>query len=383
MSLEKFTDDHSKKKGVIINKMGGSPKKIVEKVTKPIQKIIPKEIKPALPFIASAFGAPYLAGSSFMTNAIANPFVRNLVAKGITSAATQGITEGKIDPKTVALSVAPDVLAKGLGSFSETFGTGAPPASLVEKGLATRTPLESLAYGAEKGVEYLTDPSLLGQAKIIGAQTSIEGASRLKELNEQAIRDYEAQLVKQGVTDKSTRRKQIYSIFSNAGYEPDEINSMLDTYGYAGYAQGGRVGFKEGGIGLETLLDYLKEKEEEEQIKNKFKLSDLSSGLEGILSGYKIAAGKPLFDTPQPSRFIPGQFFNQGGAVTPPGMEMDLRRGGFIPIGSKEKADDVNARVSKNEFVMTADAVRGAGSGDPRLGAKRMYEIMNKFEAMA
>ena len=37
---------------------------------------------------------------------------------------------------------------------------------------------------------------------------------------------------------------------------------------------------------------------------------------------------------------------------------MDLRGGGFVPIGAKEKADDVPARLSKNEFVFTADAVR-------------------------
>ena len=49
--------------------------------------------------------------------------------------------------------------------------------------------------------------------------------------------------------------------------------------------------------------------------------------------------------------------YNMGGSVLPRGMEMDYRGGGFIPMGSKERADDVPARVSKNEFVMTADAV--------------------------
>jgi hypothetical protein len=65
------------------------------------------------------------------------------------------------------------------------------------------------------------------------------------------------------------------------------------------------------------------------------------------------------------------------------GNEMDLRGGGFVPIGRKEKADDVPARLSKNEFVMTADAVRGAGGGSVNLGAKRMYDMMNNFEARA
>jgi hypothetical protein len=63
--------------------------------------------------------------------------------------------------------------------------------------------------------------------------------------------------------------------------------------------------------------------------------------------------------------------------------EMDLRPGGFVPLGAKERADDVPARLSKNEFVMTADAVRAAGGGSVNKGAKRMYDLMNKLEARA
>ena len=64
-------------------------------------------------------------------------------------------------------------------------------------------------------------------------------------------------------------------------------------------------------------------------------------------------------------------------------VEMDYRMGGMIPIGSKERADDVPARLSKNEFVMTADAVRAAGGGSVNEGARRMYELMNNLEARA
>ena len=64
------------------------------------------------------------------------------------------------------------------------------------------------------------------------------------------------------------------------------------------------------------------------------------------------------------------------------GMEKDYREdGGFVPIGRMEKADDVPARLSKNEFVMTADAVRAAGGGSVNKGAKKMYDLMNKLEA--
>ena len=72
-----------------------------------------------------------------------------------------------------------------------------------------------------------------------------------------------------------------------------------------------------------------------------------------------------------------------GGLMDLGGKEMDLRGGGFVPIGKKEKADDVPARLSKNEFVMTADAVRAAGGGSVNEGAKRMYDVMNKLEARA
>jgi len=72
-----------------------------------------------------------------------------------------------------------------------------------------------------------------------------------------------------------------------------------------------------------------------------------------------------------------------GGLMNLGGKEMDLRGGGFVPIGKKERADDVPARLSKNEFVMTADAVRAAGGGSVNKGAKRMYNLMHNLEARA
>jgi hypothetical protein len=67
---------------------------------------------------------------------------------------------------------------------------------------------------------------------------------------------------------------------------------------------------------------------------------------------------------------------NQAGV-----MERDYRdEGGFVPVGIKEKADDVPAMLSKNEFVMTANAVRGAGNGSIEKGAQKMYDTMKKLE---
>ena len=96
-----------------------------------------------------------------------------------------------------------------------------------------------------------------------------------------------------------------------------------------------------------------------------------------------------------PYAFIPRRFAAEGGDIekepvakkTMPlldmgGKEMDIREeGGFVPIGRMEKADDVPARLSKNEFVFTADAVRNAGDGDVDLGAEKMYNMMKNLEA--
>tara|TARA_R110001632_G_scaffold60211_4_gene146118 strand:- start:170 stop:1324 length:1155 start_codon:yes stop_codon:yes gene_type:complete len=63
-------------------------------------------------------------------------------------------------------------------------------------------------------------------------------------------------------------------------------------------------------------------------------------------------------------------------------IERDYRdEGGFVPVGIKEKADDVPAMLSKNEFVMTADAVRGVGDGNIEKGAQRMYNLMKQNES--
>jgi len=87
------------------------------------------------------------------------------------------------------------------------------------------------------------------------------------------------------------------------------------------------------------------------------------------------------------------RFLAEGGDVEPvakktmplldmDGQEMDFRQeGGFVPIGRMEKADDVPARLSKNEFVFTADAVRNAGGGDVDKGAEVMYNTMKNLEA--
>ena len=71
----------------------------------------------------------------------------------------------------------------------------------------------------------------------------------------------------------------------------------------------------------------------------------------------------------------------EGGLMDLGGMEKDYRNeGGFVPIGGQERADDVPARLSKNEFVFTADAVRAAGGGDIDRGAEVMENVMENLE---
>ena len=80
------------------------------------------------------------------------------------------------------------------------------------------------------------------------------------------------------------------------------------------------------------------------------------------------------------------KFMADGGSIPqtediPNGMQLDGRGGGFIPMGAKERKDDVPAMLAKNEFVMTADAVRAAGGGDVNKGAQKMYDLMNSLES--
>ena len=85
--------------------------------------------------------------------------------------------------------------------------------------------------------------------------------------------------------------------------------------------------------------------------------------------GGGIGAAMPRIPTGMPR-------VNAGGIT-----ELDYRQeGGFVPMGVKEKADDVPAMLSKNEFVMTADAVKAAGGGDVEKGAQRMYDTMKQLE---
>ena len=120
------------------------------------------------------------------------------------------------------------------------------------------------------------------------------------------------------------------------------------------FATGGRVGLMKGA----TPMD-----EDEE---DSYRASVMSA-----MMGRKKVMGGGMIDVPTGIMRM-----NQGGI-----MERDYRdEGGFVPVGIKEKADDVPAMLSKNEFVMTADAVRAAGGGSVQKGAQKMYDTMKSLE---
>ena len=131
-------------------------------------------------------------------------------------------------------------------------------------------------------------------------------------------------------------------------------------------------------IGIPTALSYLMTPEEEEE--------------QQLALGADIA--DPRYIMNNPSLYTNRRLAAEGGSMDEPvakktmplldmdGKEMDLRdEGGFVPLGRMERADDVPARLSKNEFVFTADAVRNAGEGDVDKGAEVMYNMMKNLEA--
>ena len=138
-------------------------------------------------------------------------------------------------------------------------------------------------------------------------------------------------------------------------------------------AQGGRIGYDEGklvagvdtpAIDLEDLPGLLNDFFEEYG-RNPISMDELkkwATSRETSAQGGRIGA-------------------QEGGLMDLGGMEKDYRQeGGFVPLGGQERADDVPARLSKNEFVFTADAVRAAGGGDIDAGAEVMENVMENLE---
>jgi predicted transcriptional regulator len=305
-------------------------KKVFRPIRKIAKKIIPKEVRPFLPY-AAAFtpGLQGLAAAGGITNVAAQ---KALIA-GLTAAATD---EDANILRTAALAGGPDLLSSGLGKLSQA---GNIPFGPQPQGSLSGV-LKAGQQIAQSGSEILKPTTFTGKAKLIGSQAAVDQAAKLAEINQDEIDKYNEELRKRGVLDKTKRRTSILNIYLNAGYEPDYVNSMLDRYGYE---SGGRIGFAEGlGIFDEDILENIsrgykgskaamtnmfkkkkKKKEPEMTLTEKGKIivnfpeddderpDDLSSGLQAAAAGVEKAFGTP-FGGVEPAEF---KRFAQGGEV--------------------------------------------------------------------
>jgi hypothetical protein len=181
---------------------------------------------------------------------------------------------------------------------------------------------------------------------------------------QKALDEYDQQqaaLGAMGVASTEARKAAIRKAMGLAGYTEPEIDTTLLKFNFA---TGGRVGYQMGGASKPPSMPMNPDM--------------LAMALFGRSYDQLTYTQKSAIDDMLVTKKAEGGIMDLGG------NEMDLRAaGGFVPIGQKEKADDVPARLSKNEFVFTAKAVRGAGKGDVKKGAKRMYQLMRQYEAMA
>ena len=382
----------------------GLLKKITRPISRVLDKIVPNEIKPALPFLAAAapFMAPGIMGIGGNTM-----LSRALMSGGLNLGAqlAQEGSEGEFSPLSVALAsgigalTTPGGLPKGMspGESMARYGTTSGPQSAAQflEGKAAgmepgfiKSGLEGLATGSEKliglseglatdgilskaGAKALTIPAIQGTTDLVVAED--------RRLEKQALID-EALAAAEGLADDADRALAIRQFMEAAGYFGED--EIVDTITAAGYADGGRVGLMMGGdpdfAGIKGAVEGVDKNMRADRAGDFFRLRE-----EAIQKGDDDKIKEIESDFFKEFGMVMPKMAKDGGLMDLGGKEMDLRKGGFVPIGKKEEADDVPARLSKNEFVMTADAVRGAGGGNINKGAKRMYETMNRLEARA
>jgi hypothetical protein len=372
----------------------GFLKKITRPISKVLDKIVPNEIKPALPFLAAA--TPFLLPAGFGIGSL-SPMVSRALAAGAANLGSQLAQEGSEGD----FSGASLALATGIGALSapgagdtlrggnvlDEFGT----AGDVYGGTAIKTPTgfigkgkEFLATGADKlqGIMAAGKAEPFSMAGLKAASIPITqgtmdlGIAETRRLNKQQIVDDALSGLGEGFSNADAS-SAIRLAMLQYGFGDDEIT---ETIAAAGYKAGGRVGLMMGGdpdfAGIKGAVEGVDKNMRADRAGDFFRLRD-----EAIQKGDDDKIKEIESDFFKEFGMVMPKTAKDGGLMNLGGKEMDLRKGGFVPIGKKEKADDVPARLSKNEFVMTADAVRAAGGGSVNKGAKRMYDLMNKLEA--
>jgi hypothetical protein len=322
-------------------------KRAIKKITKPVSrflgKVIPNEIKPFLPYAAAAF--PFLAPTAFGSAASGigsllragrfAPQIGGAVLQGGLNIGSQLAQEGS-EGEFSGLSA---LLAAGQGAMSVPGS-----AKAFAKAGADATGLKKFGLGAlEKGAGKIADSQKVFERAFMSpsdlAAAGLESPG-LMEVAGASITPFTQGSVDLGM---ATARKALQD------YEDELAAYELET----GEAQTASDAARRSAIIAAMTAG-----------QHSQTVIDETLGLLGLKDGGVVK-------------------MKDGGIMDLGGKEMDMRTGGFIPIGAKERADDVPARLSKNEFVMTADAVRAAGGGNINKGAKRMYETMNKLEARA
>ena len=171
-----------------------------------------------------------------------------------------------------------------------------------------------------------------------------------------------------GGSDRSYTMPSLYRILSNPNRYPEDariLKSIVEINLPGGKKDGGRIGYKGGANRVSELLIL-----RDELIGKGEDVSDIEAEI-FQLTGKTFKSVGGISDVPT------GKMRKNNAGVT----ERDYRdEGGFVPVGIKERADDVPAMLSKNEFVMTADAVRGIGNGSVEEGSKKLYNTMKKAE---
>jgi len=436
----------------------GFLKKIFKPVSKVLDKVIPNEIKPALPYLA-AFAPMFGPTSAMMGSGIMQ---RALLSGGLNigSQLAQEGNEGDINLLSAGLGALSGAMtAPGFKSGLERFRpTSANEMLSYGESAANLQPSSFLDKATNVGIDYLGQGSDFMQAPglkkygIPAAQGTMDNMYAQAKRDQDAYDDMMSEDSEGGYTDDAYRaairksmeaygasEEEILSAIEAAGYKTggrvgfssgdyvgssdnetieDEYDSYIKEIEIDGdlpmsfskfkkmiesdYAKGGRVGLRFGGIG--AAVDQIDNQEMKEAAQFASMLNDMDVPIADLAEEFEIQfKRKPnsleelkLFYKERYDYKGPGDVKMQeeikekvvmgakdGGLMNLGGKEMDLRKGGFVPIGKKERADDVPARLSKNEFVMTADAVRAAGGGSVNKGAKRMYDVMNKLEARA
>jgi hypothetical protein len=303
------------------------------KIRRTISKLIPKEIKPILPYAALFIPGLQGAAGAFAKMGITNA----LAQKAIIAAATKGLSDDKAKfgdiARTAALAVAPDVIQQGLGSLGNAITpqtTQALKASMSVTGGGNAIPLTqqvgqaATAAAESEFLDTLVNPGTLTQtAKAIASPALTDYSIKQREIQKQELEKYNEQLRERGVTDKIGRRKGIYDIYASIEdeddsgtyrvYSDDYINSILDKYGYK---NGGRIGFEAGGEVAALMAEVKRLQSENAELKSKSGLKEVREGIDYATKGFEQAFGSPLMgQMPSPQRIVPGFGLMNGGRV--------------------------------------------------------------------